>query len=256
MAAKPRQILLIDDNPTAGELVSALLHRNGYVARVATDAESALSLLRAGGIDAIVSESTVGGAEAFTLCRGIRSTPELAHVPIVFLASGGGMEDEFQGYLSGGDAWLTKPFRARDLLDALDRVLWGNSRPSSSARLAALKDTGRAIAAVTGPRAALLRSACRQALCELEIEPTLATALSRADREKFDLLLCESDPLQDVQRQVSNFLDQFGLNLPVVFLLEHTQPLTGAGRWAVQLPATPDQIAAVITDALRSRRPA
>lgn len=253
---KPRRVLLIDDNPAVAEIVRALLTRNGYEVEVAVSADAALAVLGAGRIDVVVSDTSIAGQDAFALGQRIRSGADTSDIPIVYMAAGR-LEDEFLGYLAGGDAWVAKPFKARELLDTLERVLDRRVRPSSSARLAVLRDCGRVMAAVSGVRARLVLTACRTALCELEVANSLEQALVRADREKFDLLVCESQPVADVQQQVGEFLDRFGLALPVLFLLEHTQPLPdrARNRWAVSLPVAADELAGLMQQILRECKP-
>lgn len=250
------RVLIIDQSRELAQILGALLPRNSYEAEFVADPDQALSRLGQDVFDVVVSDVNPPEIDGFALGRRIRQDPATADIPIIYLTALSSLEDEFQGYLSGADAWITKPFRARDLLAKLDEVLHRASRPTSSGRLAAVRDAGRVIAAVTGPRARLIRAACRKAFCELEVVPQLDAAMSRADREKFDLLVCESQPTGDVQQQVGQFLDHFGLNLPVLFLLEHTQPLPGEAqrRRALRLPASVDEIAQALQAVLRETR--
>jgi len=249
-------VLVIDDNPALAEILKALLSRNSYDVAVVTDSELAMQRLKNEHVDVVVSDVMMPGTDGFQLGQRIRGNPATADIPIIYLTALNSVEDEFQGYLSGADAWITKPFRARDLLEKLDSVLHRANRPSSSGRLAAVQDAGRVIGCVSGSRARLLRSAAKLAYCELEVVPQLDVAMSRADREKFDLLICESQPMVDVQQQVVSFLDHFALNLPVLFLLEHTQPLPpdALRRRAISLPATPEELAVLMREVLRANK--
>ncbi|MCL4729224.1 MAG: response regulator [Planctomycetes bacterium] len=252
------RVLVVDESDALTRIVSDLLARNGFEVVTVAGADQALELLRQQEIDVVISDVALRGTDGFAFARRIRADASLSGVPIVYLTARTSMEDEFQGWLSGADAWLAMPFRARELLDTLRRVLHGPVESGSSGRLAVVRDGGRVIAAVTGPRVRLVRAACRRALCELELVPRLDTAMSRADREKFDLLVCESLPAGDVQGQVSEFLGRFGLALPVLFLLEHTRPLPddSGRRHAVRLPATVEELAAAIAAAVgRAGRP-
>ena len=73
-------------------------------------------------IDLIVSDVRTSG-ESYELVKEIRSDPATADIPLVYLTSQTSLEDEFEAYLSGADAFITKPFRARDLLATIDDVL-------------------------------------------------------------------------------------------------------------------------------------
>jgi DNA-binding response OmpR family regulator len=156
--------------------------------------------------------------------------------------------------LAGGDAWITKPFRANQLLAKLEQVLSGRQPPGAGRRVLAAGPP-RVIAAATGPRAVLLQQACNVASCWLEAETTLEAALARADRETFDLLVCEYLPGSDVVGMVKAFLEHFALNLPALFLLERATGRTTAGgpMHALLLPVTPHELAARMDEILRGQ---
>ncbi len=248
------RVLVVDEDPALADILRLLLARNGYEVEVAASPGTALALLAKLRFDVVVSDVVLQGVDGFSLGRQIRGNAATADIPIVFLTALDSVEDEFEGYLAGADAWITKPFRAADLLDHLDRILLRNSRPASSGRLAAIRDAGRVIACVTGTRARLLRAACKAAFCELEVVPALEKALSRADREKFDLLVCESTPGADVPGQVDSFLDHFGLSLPVLFLLEATAIVPGPRdrRRTIRLPATVEELSEQLRTAIQN----
>lgn len=247
------RVLVVDDNAALALAMQALLARGGHKAEVAHNPDAAIARMREGVFDAVISDVVMPGQDGFQLGRRIRENPLTAGIPIIYLTSLDSMEDEFEGYLAGGDAWITKPFSARDLLRKLDEVLSGRA-PQVAARRA-VAGGYRVIGAVTGPRSALLDQACRAARCRLEAAPTLEAALARADREPFDLLVCEVVPGSDVIGMVKAFLDHFALDLPALFLLERATGRTtpGSDLHALLLPASAQVLAARMDEILRGQ---
>lgn len=117
-------------------MISALLARNGYEVVVLESIEPVFEVLEREAIDLVVSDASRGGIDGFELVRRLRSDPAGADLPVILLTALTSIEDEFDGYLAGADAYMTKPFRARELLAAIDRHLNRAVQPRSLGRAA------------------------------------------------------------------------------------------------------------------------
>ncbi|MCB9932465.1 MAG: response regulator transcription factor [Planctomycetes bacterium] len=247
-------VLLIDKNIAVTEIVKALLIRNGYSVDVLRAGEDVLEYLAEKPVDIIVSDVQSDNANGFQLVRSIRSDPATADIPLVYLTAAASLEDEFEAYLSGADAFITKPFRARDLLAAIDNALNRKPMSTSSGRLAVVQDVARVLACVADERHRLVRQALKQAGFELEFESGLDRAFSRVDRERFHLLICDMTKDPDAVRQVRDFVSHFALAIPVVFLHGKDQapriPANDPQFVMVRLPTTPVELAQKIRKAI------
>ena len=242
-------VLLIDENTAVTEIVQALLSRNGYSVEVRSSSEGVLEFLAEKTIDLIVSDVRSSG-EGFELVKEIRSDPATADIPLVYLTSKTSLEDEFEAYLSGADAFITKPFRARDLLATIDEVLNRKPMNTSSGRLAVVQDVARVLACVGDERHRLMRQAMKQAGFELDFESDLARAFSRIDRERFHILICDTTKDVEAVKEVREFVSHFALAIPVVFLhgkdAPPRVPANDSQFKAVRVPSTPGEVAEVV----------
>ena len=66
--------------------------------------------------DVLICEILLGQENGLDLCRSIRSTPSLRHLPIMLLTSLTTIQDKVAGFEAGADDYVVKPFDARHLV--------------------------------------------------------------------------------------------------------------------------------------------
>ena len=66
--------------------------------------------------DIIICEVSLGQESGLDLCRIIRSTPSLRHIPIMLLTSLTTLQDKIAGFDAGADDYVIKPFDATHLM--------------------------------------------------------------------------------------------------------------------------------------------
>jgi CheY-like chemotaxis protein/nitrogen-specific signal transduction histidine kinase len=117
------RVLVVDDNATNRHILEEMLASWHMNPTTAADAESAMTALRAaatGGtpFDVIVTDRQMPGIDGYMLARRVRRERHCARIPIVMLTSvGRGDETARRGV--NVNAFLTKPVKHSDLLDAL-----------------------------------------------------------------------------------------------------------------------------------------
>lgn len=118
------RILLVDDEPSVRTLFGEVLALDHHEVTTAADGAAALALLSHGAFDLVVTDVVMPGKEGVEFIREMqRSRPDL---PIIAMSGGGrgSAADYLQlASLLGARKTLTKPFSARDLLDAVTEVL-------------------------------------------------------------------------------------------------------------------------------------
>jgi CheY-like chemotaxis protein len=80
-------VLIVDDDPTARETLTAMLEGEGYDLQLAKDGIQALKLLKQIQPDLILLDLMMPIMNGFEVCQRIRSTPQLAEVPIIILTA-------------------------------------------------------------------------------------------------------------------------------------------------------------------------
>lgn len=120
-----RRILVVDDDDLILEILEAVL--GGESLRVETAAGGDEALARVGGEaaadgdlpDLVILDVMMPGTDGFAVCRAIKEDPATRHIPVVLLTARGGPEDRAAGQQAGCDAYITKPFSPRTLIQTL-----------------------------------------------------------------------------------------------------------------------------------------
>jgi two-component system copper resistance phosphate regulon response regulator CusR len=113
-------ILVVEDDLRVANLLKGGLEEKGYQLLVAYDGASAWRLFQSQAADLVISDVILPKMDGFELCRLIKqSSPQ---TPVLMLTALGTTDDKLQGFDSGADDYLVKPFDFREL-DARIRVL-------------------------------------------------------------------------------------------------------------------------------------
>ncbi|MFL6153845.1 MAG: response regulator [Ornithinibacter sp.] len=106
--------LVVDDDPTVGDVVGAYLHRAGFEVHRAADGVTALALAADATPDVVVLDLMLPGIGGLEVCRRLRR--DHPRLPVVMLTALGEEEDRILGLEVGADDYVTKPFSVRELL--------------------------------------------------------------------------------------------------------------------------------------------
>lgn len=118
---KKTRVLLCEDDPNLGTLLSEYLIAKGFETDLATDGVEGLKLFRRNTYDFLILDVMMPVKDGFTLAREIRE--EDRHTPILFLTAKSMKEDTLQGFDAGGDDYMTKPFSMEELLVRMNAIL-------------------------------------------------------------------------------------------------------------------------------------
>ena len=115
-------ILVVDDEPTIGEVDSAYLRRAGYETRVAADGHAALAAVAERSPDLIVLDLMLPGVDGLEVMRRVRERPDRSSA-IILLTAKGVESDRVTGLRLGADDYVVKPFSPAELVARVDAVL-------------------------------------------------------------------------------------------------------------------------------------
>ena len=117
------KILIIEDNQANMKLASLLLHNAGHSVLSAVDAETGLTLARAGQPDLILMDIQLPGMDGLAATALLKQDPATASIPIIALTAMAMKEDQEKTRAAGCDAYIAKPLRYRELYVAIDALL-------------------------------------------------------------------------------------------------------------------------------------
>jgi DNA-binding response OmpR family regulator len=111
-----KKILLIEDDTDLFNLVQYNLEKEGFTFTGAKTGRGALDLCRREKPDLAILDIMLPDSDGLDICRGIRSDPEIAHIPIIFLTARAAETDRIVGLEIGGNDYIVKPFYVRELI--------------------------------------------------------------------------------------------------------------------------------------------
>jgi two-component system OmpR family response regulator len=129
------RLLVVDDEPTIVELLSASLRFAGFEVATATNGREALEAARTFRPDLLVLDVMMPGLDGFDVVKRLRGDGR--RVPVVFLTARDATEDRITGLTLGGDDYVAKPFSLDEVIARIRAVLRrtrGDS-PTGSTRL-------------------------------------------------------------------------------------------------------------------------
>ena len=121
-----RCVLLVEDDPALRRYLEVVLQRAGYRVLSAGDGLEAMKFLVAETVDVIVTDALMPNLDGYELCRFVRNSSHLAHLPIILLSAldPRNSTDESEQV----NAFLAKPVSPEDLLASIENVSHKNPR--------------------------------------------------------------------------------------------------------------------------------
>ncbi|HMU68531.1 MAG TPA: response regulator transcription factor [Chitinophagales bacterium] len=115
------KILLVEDDPNFGAVLKDYLTMNGYEVRLATDGEKGEDLFFKEEFNLCVLDVMMPKKDGFSLAAQIkRVNPDQ---PVIFLTAKTLQDDVLEGFKTGADDYITKPFNSEELLYRIAAVL-------------------------------------------------------------------------------------------------------------------------------------
>ena len=128
-------ILVVEDESHLAQGLLFNLSAEGYEVKLAADGETALEMMGANGIDAVILDVMLPGQDGFSVAAELRARQNF--VPILMLTARSRPEDVLKGFSAGADDYLPKPFDLAILLARLNgllrRMAWQRPAPGADA---------------------------------------------------------------------------------------------------------------------------
>ena len=119
----PKKLLVADDEPNIVISLEYLMKREGYDVLVATDGNQALEAIRREQPALVLLDVMMPGKTGFEVCQAVRADPALDGVRILMLTAKGRETDVSKGLALGANAYMTKPFSTRELVQKVAELL-------------------------------------------------------------------------------------------------------------------------------------
>ncbi len=120
MASKPR-ILVVDDELSIVEVLKALLKREGYTVRTASDGQEAIALLSKEEFSLMISDIRMRPMDGITLLKKAREIHP--HIAVIMMTAYAAVETAVEAMKHGAFDYICKPFKIDELLLTVERAL-------------------------------------------------------------------------------------------------------------------------------------
>ncbi|UDQ91387.1 response regulator [Xanthobacter autotrophicus] len=117
------KVLIADDEPNIVVSLEFMMKREGFAVLVARDGREALEMIRREHPRLVLLDATMPGMSGFDVCEAVRADAEVRATRIVMLTAKGRETDMARGVGAGADAYVTKPFSTRELMQKVKDML-------------------------------------------------------------------------------------------------------------------------------------
>jgi CheY-like chemotaxis protein len=109
------RVVFCEDDPMIRKLVQTAMRSTSHEVRIAENGKEGLALIERLRPDVVFTDVAMPEMDGFEMADAIRATPELAHIPIVFMTASVQREQIEECFRHGAAGHLAKPFSMTEL---------------------------------------------------------------------------------------------------------------------------------------------
>jgi len=117
-----RTIMVVDDSASMRQVVGIALKSAGYTVIEASDGTDALRKLNGQKVHLIISDVNMPVMDGISLVKEVKQLPAYRFTPILMLTTESEEQKKREGQAAGARAWMVKPFKSEQLLNAVQKL--------------------------------------------------------------------------------------------------------------------------------------
>jgi len=133
-------MLLVEDNKDIALYVRSMFPEDTFNILYTSNGESALEMANEYIPDIVITDVIMPKKNGNELCREIKSSSLLNHIPVIMISAKNNDQDVTEGYKSGADAYLKKPFQPEELKARVKNILAARNRMREKYNRAVIKE--------------------------------------------------------------------------------------------------------------------
>lgn len=118
-----KKILIVDDEPNIVMTLEYTFKKNNYEVFIARDGQEALDIVKSVYPDLIILDVMMPMVDGYATIEQIKNNDKLAQTKIIFLSAKNKESDIEKGLSLGADAYLTKPFSIKKVVEKVSELL-------------------------------------------------------------------------------------------------------------------------------------
>jgi two-component system, chemotaxis family, chemotaxis protein CheY len=117
-----KTIMVVDDSASMRQVVGIALKSEGYTVIEGRDGVDALSKLTGQKVNLIISDVNMPNMDGITFVKQVKQLPNYRFTPIIMLTTESEEAKKREGQAAGAKAWVVKPFKSEQLLNAVQKL--------------------------------------------------------------------------------------------------------------------------------------
>jgi two-component system chemotaxis response regulator CheY len=117
-----KTIMIVDDSASIRTVVGIALRGEGYTVVEAKDGQDAINKLTGQKLNLIISDVNMPIMDGITFVKHVKQMAAYKFTPIIMLTTESDESKKLEGRAAGARAWVVKPFKPEQLLDAVQRL--------------------------------------------------------------------------------------------------------------------------------------
>lgn len=122
-----KQILIAEDEPYIVESLGFVLGQAGYSVTAENDGSVVVQRIRNTAPDMVILDLMLPNRNGFEILKELKNDPDLLGTPVLVLTAKGQNQDRTTAQQLAADAFITKPFSNREVLECVQRLLNGHT---------------------------------------------------------------------------------------------------------------------------------
>ncbi len=118
-----KTIMVVDDSASIRQVMNLTLSKAGYDVVEASDGSDALGKLGAQRINLIVCDVNMPNMDGISFLRNLKEKPAHKFTPVIMLTTESQESKKQEGKAAGARAWIVKPFKPEQMLDAVSKLV-------------------------------------------------------------------------------------------------------------------------------------
>ena len=118
-----KTIMVVDDSASLRQVVSIALRGAGYDVVEGSDGKDALSKLTGQKVHLIISDVNMPNMDGITFVKEVKKHPNYKFMPIIMLTTESQEGKKQEGQAAGAKAWIVKPFKPDQMLNAVSKLV-------------------------------------------------------------------------------------------------------------------------------------
>lgn len=126
-------VVVIDDDPMAGELTKDLLVEEGWKVILVDDSTKALDVIKKTKPKLVISDIMMPGIDGMEICKRIKANPETKNIKVIILSGKSYEKEKQRALMLGAEYFITKPYNVESFSKLIREILEGQKTQSTFA---------------------------------------------------------------------------------------------------------------------------